>query len=115
MKKKVIVLFVFFLAQIASAQEEKRTPPNIRGYPNCAEWLKPNGSLKELANKYWLTGYLSGINLGLFLDERRKPVDYYSSASPDQIFLWMDNYCRANPLSNVFEGDANLFSELDKK
>ncbi len=32
--------------------------------------------------------------------------------SADQIFLWMDNWCKANPLKKVGEGGAELFVEL---
>ena len=33
-------------------------------------------------------------------------------SSADQIFLWMDNYCRANPLSNADTGAKVLYKEL---
>ena len=41
------------------------------------------------------------------------PLDGLSSAQ--QAFLWMDNYCRANPLKNVSDGASDLFLELQNK
>jgi hypothetical protein len=32
--------------------------------------------------------------------------------SVDQAFLWMDYYCRANPLTNVSDGATRLYVEL---
>jgi hypothetical protein len=32
--------------------------------------------------------------------------------SADQIFLWMNNWCKANSLKKVGEGGAELFVEL---
>ncbi len=57
-------------------------------------------------------GYLSGINL-MVADKNKDPLDKINSA--EQIFVWMDNYCRANPLKNVREGAQDLFIELQKK
>ena len=38
------------------------------------------------------------------------PLDSVSSA--EQMFVWMDNYCKTNPLGNVTEGAAELFDEI---
>jgi hypothetical protein len=46
-------------------------------------------------------------------DKNKDPLDKINSA--EQIFVWMDNYCRANPLKNVREGAQDLFIELQKK
>jgi hypothetical protein len=56
-------------------------------------------------------GYISGLNIG---DEKaRNTLKNISSA--DQIFLWMDNYCKANPLKDVSYGAETLMEELRKK
>ena len=44
----------------------------------------------------------------------KDPLDALNSA--DQAYLWMDNWCKANPLKKVSEGAVSLFIELmDKK
>jgi hypothetical protein len=35
--------------------------------------------------------------------------------SANQVFLWMDNYCKTNPLKTVGDGGWVLFKELRKK
>lgn len=111
MKTKLIALFFCFLCQTAYAQ----TLPDVRGVPDCASWLQPEDATRELMNKLWLVGYLSGLNLGFSLDERRKPFNYFAGVTTGQIYLWMDNYCRANPLSSAMIGSSELYKEKSNK
>jgi|APGre2960657404_1045060.scaffolds.fasta_scaffold45053_2 hypothetical protein len=110
MKKKLTALLLCFLCQAAFAQA-----PDIRAAPDCGSWLKPENATKELINMSWLSGYLSGLNVGFSLDLRRKPFNYFEGVTPGQIYLWMDNYCRANPLSGVIAGSVVLFIEKSNK
>ena len=111
MKTKLIAIFFCFLCQNAYSQ----TSPGIRGVPDCASWLQPEHVTREFMNKSWLVGYLSGLNLGFFVDKSRKPFDYFAGVTTGQIYLWMDNYCRANPLSNVMVESSDLFAEMSNK
>lgn len=74
------------------------------GVPDCGEWFttRHNSSL-------WLMGFLTGRNLSM----RSNPLAALNSA--DQALLWMDNYCRANPLGSVIDGAGQLLNELDKR
>ena len=108
MKTKLVAFSLCFLLQNSFAQD-------VRGTPDCATWLRPDSSTRELVDKSWLVGYLSGLNLGFSLDKRRKPFNYFEGVTTGQIFLWMDNYCRASPLSNVMLGTGDLFLEMSKK
>jgi hypothetical protein len=115
MKTKLIALFFYLLCQSVSAQVDGRVFPDVRGGADCAKWLQPENATREFMNKAWLVGYLSGLNIGIYLDERRKPFNYFEGVTPQQINLWMDNYCRTNPLSNVTAGAADLYTEKTKK
>ena len=77
------------------------------GIPDCGEWVKQQSD----SNKAWVLGYLSGINAAE--PSRSDALSKVSSA--DQIFLWMDNYCRANPLSYADTGAKVLYKELMEK
>lgn len=114
MKIKLLLLLLCFFVETSNAQD-KKSLPTYRGHSNCAEWLKPGSQSSDFGNKFWLSGYLSGINLGLYLDKQRPAFDFFENVSSEQIFLWMDNYCRANPLSNVVDGTGTLFREMQKK
>ncbi|VTU43077.1 hypothetical protein E5P1_00428 (plasmid) [Variovorax sp. PBL-E5] len=57
----------------------------------------------------WLLGYLSGLSM-----RHEPPNDPLADLSPEQANLWMDKFCRENPLSNLQIGGSRLFSELDR-
>lgn len=80
------------------------------GGADCGQWFN---EAKRLNAKIWLSGYLSGLNSAI----GKKFGDPLSKlSSMEQAFLWVDNYCRANPLSTVHEAGNDLYIELrDKK
>ena len=111
MKKKLIALFLCFLSPAVYSQSPAHP---VRGSPNCGSWVKPEDNSYEILNKSWLIGYLSGINMG-FLIEKQRDFNYFSSGvTNEQIFLWMDKYCRENPLSKVTSGAGDLYKEMLK-
>ena len=80
----------------------------IFGAPDCGQWVKDNNpNLKA-----WLLGYMSGLNVAHELSglKPKDPLDKMSSA--EQAFLWVDNYCQANPMRTVASAGWKLFQEL---
>lgn len=79
------------------------------GGPDCGQWFddsrRPNA-------KIWLAGYLSGLNSAIG-NQASDPLDRLGSM--DQAYLWIDKYCRDNPLKEVQEGGNILYNELRKK
>ena len=80
------------------------------GAPDCGQWLAGSDGAKAL-NKAWLLGYLSGLSVSGV--EKPDPLTALSSAK--QAYVWMDNYCRKNPLNDVPTGSNELFRELANK
>lgn len=82
------------------------------GSASCGEWVqnraKGDEKLANAAQEFWLLGYLSGVANGL-------GVDFMKTANAASIELWMDNYCRNNPLDNIADGAVKLSRELKKK
>jgi hypothetical protein len=64
-------------------------------------------------------GFVSGNNLVTAATLSPTPKvrlhDPLATISAQQIYLWMDNYCRANPLKTVDEGGILLYEEILKK
>ena len=85
----------------------------IFGTPDCGQWVNDRPVARE-QNKSWLLGYLSGLNVRHQLAGLKPadPLDKLNSA--DQAFLWVDNYCKANPLRKVSTAGFELFLELAK-
>ena len=108
MKSKLITFFLCLLCLSASAEW-------VRGDPDCAMWTKPESNARELENKAWLIGFLSGANMAFSLDADRKPFNYFGGITTGQIYLWMDDYCRANPLSSAVYGVGELMLERNNK
>jgi hypothetical protein len=77
--------------------------------PNCAEWVE-----KPLyySTHAWLLGYLTGLNVAFTLEGQRDMLTGMTSA---QLLLWMDNYCKAHPLSDAVDGSVDLVLELRAK
>ena len=110
MKIKLLLLLLFLSCKVVFAQTPEYP---IRGTPDCGSWVKPESNLSDLRQKAWLIGYLSGINIG-FRIEKQRTFNYFSGVTNDQIFLWMDKYCKENPLSNLVSGSADLYIEMTK-
>jgi hypothetical protein len=100
------ILMALVLALPLSAQSQ-----TAFGIPDCGEWINTANNLK----RGWLLGYMSGLN-AMHVLENLKPEDPLRKLnSADQAFLWMDNYCKTNPLKTVGHGGWELFKELGKK
>ena len=58
-----------------------------------------------LITKNWFLGYLSGR-----ADESGK--NFLKGTDSESIFLWLDNYCHANPDKNLDNAGLDLAREL---
>lgn len=53
----------------------------------------------------WLVGYLTGLAMAF-------EKDILKGTDNPSVFAWMDNRCKANPLSNLSTEGGALFFEL---
>jgi hypothetical protein len=78
---------------------------------DCGQWI----SAKSDTHKAWLLGYMSGLNAVTNPDSRKK-IDWLDKVnSAEQIYLFADNYCRANPLRKIESAGLKLYLELVSK
>ena len=103
MKRKITMLWLFLLI-CTPADAIKGFGPNY----DCGEWFKPEF---RTSARTWLMGYLSGINYATATSSQ-DPLSKLNSA--DQAYLWMDNFCKANPLKTVTQGANKLYEELEQ-
>jgi hypothetical protein len=80
----------------------------VFGATDCGSWVNQPTEPR----KAWLLGYMSGLNVRHEVAGLKPPNALDKVSSANQIFLWMDSYCRANPLKNVGDGGWTLFKEL---
>ena len=112
MKTKFISLILCLLCQSAWADW-------VRGDPDCAMWVKPETHAREFENKGWLIGFLSGVNTGFTMASSatlgKLTPEFGFDMTNEKIFLWMDTYCRTNPLSSAMYGVGELMQERNNK
>ena len=86
----------------------------VLGARSCGTWIESrtdNSSGKSwasLASESWLVGYLSGLAGGI-------DKDFLKGTDAPSIFLWVDNYCRSNPLKAIDDAGIALALELVKQ
>ena len=106
--KFCIILMTLIFSQGALAQII------IKGATSCGTWVEEEAKHKAPGqyintSRTWLVGYLSG--LAVASDKNfwgRQGVNLLDNASA---YLWIDNYCRANPLKSIDDGGIALFLE----
>lgn len=105
MKKAAIAIVLALAAATSAASGREFT---VFGAPDCGQWINAN----NMARKTWLLGYMTGMSR-IYSELRKKdkdPLDRIKSA--DQMYLWVDNYCKANPLHTVDKAGYELLVEL---
>lgn len=82
---------------------------NIRGFRSCGVWAAEREKSNVRGHESWLTGFLSGLAVAAKKEFWGRPnIDLIDNES---VYLWMDNYCRANPLKDISDGGIELFIE----
>jgi hypothetical protein len=107
-------IFTFIFPVVTNAQGF-----TVRGLQNCGEWVesrnkKNNASFSDQA---FLIGMLNGMNVShYYLSPTTPAVNVFGESTPknEQIFLWMDKYCKENPLKDTMDGAVLLFAEITK-
>ena len=80
----------------------------VEGQADCGLWVKARTGGTAGYLEHYLIGLLNGMVMGTGIEFWRAggvPV------SRDQVFLWTDNYCRGEPLSDVVRGAVLLMNE----
>ena len=85
----------------------------IRGAVGCGKWVEDESKHKNLSginfSRSWILGFLSGAASATNKDFWGRPnIDLLDN---DSVFLWIDNYCRVNPLKAVDDAAVILFLE----
>lgn len=106
LKKTCSVCLVIF-GLMLTAMELGAQTLQLRGVRSCGEWVKDK-EMPAIGNQAWLVGYLSGIAVAT-------NKSFLRGTDNESIYLWVDNYCQANPLKSVAEAGVILHFELVKQ
>jgi len=99
---------IAFLVLAAGGVSAEAAEVTLLGNPNCGDWIKVNSAV----DRAWLAGYMSGLNVGISPNSK---LDSLDGMTGNQVYLWMDNYCKANPLSDLNRGGNELQIQLERR
>lgn len=101
--RKDIYMILFVGLLISNGAEAVTT----FGNRSCGTWVKDREakSVNEMTAEFWLVGYLSGLAM---LSNK----DFLANTDTTSIYLWMDNYCKTNPLETIIDAGFKLGIEL---
>lgn len=80
----------------------------ITGVVDCGKWVEGRSTSSAQILEGYVIGMMNGLALG-------SGVEFWfasgSKLEAAQVHLWMDKYCRENPLSSVVTGTVALMNE----
>ena len=111
------VLASILLASVAAstasvaADREERLAIFGEGTMSCGQWLAAGDarSVLRYEAEAWVRGLLTGMNAG-----SPDPAEHFigEDSDPAGTRLWLDNFCRKQPLASLFEATVLLRYEL---
>lgn len=110
-KIKYLIIFTLLILLSREAFAQKIT---IRGMSSCGSWVEEETKHKAPGSyintrRTWVVGYLSGLAVA-------SDVNFWGEQNinildPSSVYLWIDNYCRTNPLKDIADASSALFLE----
>jgi hypothetical protein len=105
MKQCVLILVLLFgLVSTHSVG----APIDSIGARSCGQWVEARTTCQNVSAEAWLVGFLSGLADGM-------NKNFLVDADADSLFLWVDNYCKANPLDYTTTAGQKLAVTLMKR
>lgn len=84
------------------------TPTNMSiGDRSCAEWID-NWAERKSFDANWIIGFMTGLSTA-------SSKEFLNDIDDNSIMLWIDNYCRNNPLDSLSSGGLMMREELIKR
>jgi hypothetical protein len=83
------------------------------GNESCGTWLQNRAaqSYAEAAQLSWVGGYVTAFNN--YAEHQSGNVS--AGTDVDGVYSWIDAYCQANPLDNLFRASGALIRELERR
>jgi hypothetical protein len=109
MKKLLITILAFsLLAGVSISANATVGVVGVMGDWSCGQWVKARNSGGYGNEGNWVLGFISGLAMAT-------KKDFLKGTDNPSIFLWVDNYCHANPFNDVADAGRALATELIKK
>jgi len=80
----------------------------MQGYIDCGTWYQARNDKRSGILEASIQGFVNGAAIG-------SEIEIWQSngvkTSPQTLFLYVDNYCKSNPLSNAYEASIAFINE----
>jgi len=115
MNIKVITVTIIFMASMLFLNHAIASGMNYGiGTLSCGQYVKTTRTgtryqRENLKSRFsaWLSGYFTALSV-------EQDKDLRHGKDIDALNLWVDNYCKANPLKNYYFAVKSLMLELNK-
>lgn len=94
------LMFVVFIAGFSL----NVSAVNVLGSVSCGSYISNINKPERFANFSWIAGFLSGM-------ATESHINFVKGTDGESIRLWVENYCRNNPLKDT--ADAGYFLSLE--
>lgn len=106
---------IVMLCGLAIVGAKVATAQNIfgAGTITCGDWLEyrnQNRKDHEYQAQAWIDGFISGSNVS-----SPNGPDILASRTGDEMYAWIDNYCKAKPRDRLVAATWALVKELQSK
>ena len=110
MRSILVFGLVLLLAFVGANAADKDGRYVVQGVTSCGKYIeetKNKNGWSYTATLNWVAGYITATN--------RFMPDTYSilgNSDIDSAMLWLENYCRSNPLKSISSGMTDLVIEI---
>lgn len=113
--KSLHLLFLSLLLSMALGYATSATASGIQGAGAipCGKWVAQRTTGDHHMALAWVMGFMSSYNH--YVESSSKKNGVFGEIDHNSIALWLDNYCKSNPLESVYSGSYKLVEEMDKK
>ena len=113
--KTLRLLFLSSLLSITLGYATSATAGVIQGAGAipCGKWISERATGGHNMALAWVMGFMSSYNHYVRSSSKRNGV--FGEIDHNSIALWMDNYCKSNPLESVYSGSDKLIEEMNEK
>ena len=79
------------------------------GSETCGDYVTAD-LIRQQWFEHWFMGYISGVN-----NTVKGKADFTDGISASSMVLWIGNYCKQNPLTNISDAINALLREIESK
>jgi hypothetical protein len=109
----IIIGFYVFVNSVFAYQPNKIATVYGAGTVSCGKYVEVRQSNKS-GELYQFSAWIDGFLTAFTIYNPKADCDYINSKKDDAaLLLWLDNYCKENPLDNFHLAIQSLVKELN--